>query len=235
MALGAPAGLAVGDHDRKTAKAVWSRSGRSSRVSRTSSSKSSSSSGSSSRNSCSSAPRRGRHGRAARSARRRARTRPPGSGRASRRAAARSRSRRHREPRRCRRAARTAGAPHEPDTAVAHVESLCEEAGVGTAPKSTVARSCAELHERFEACSRRASTRSSPWSFSLTRSTWPSAPAARRRRDVRLGDHRKRRTRAGFGTSRRARTKRTGSSWDATSPLAACPRRAWSSPTARPR
>jgi putative transposase len=31
------------------------------------------------------------------------------------------------------------------------IESLCEEAGLGTSSRSTVARICAELHERFEA------------------------------------------------------------------------------------
>jgi putative transposase len=35
------------------------------------------------------------------------------------------------------------------------VESLCEEAGLGKASRSTVARICAELHERFEAFKRR--------------------------------------------------------------------------------
>ena len=35
------------------------------------------------------------------------------------------------------------------------VESLCEEAGLGTTSRSTIARICAELHERFEAFSRR--------------------------------------------------------------------------------
>ena len=35
------------------------------------------------------------------------------------------------------------------------VESLCEEAGLGKTSKSTVATICAELHERFEAFSRR--------------------------------------------------------------------------------
>src|SRR5436309_10456217 len=35
------------------------------------------------------------------------------------------------------------------------VESLCEEAGLGRASKSTVATICAELHERFEAFCRR--------------------------------------------------------------------------------
>src|SRR5205085_11879847 len=35
------------------------------------------------------------------------------------------------------------------------VESLCEEAGLGRTSKSTVARICSELHERFEAFSRR--------------------------------------------------------------------------------
>src|SRR5438270_7170025 len=35
------------------------------------------------------------------------------------------------------------------------VESLCEEAGLGRTSKSTVARICAELHERFEAFYRR--------------------------------------------------------------------------------
>ena len=35
------------------------------------------------------------------------------------------------------------------------VESLCEEAGLGRTSKSTVARICAELHERFEAFCRR--------------------------------------------------------------------------------
>jgi len=36
-----------------------------------------------------------------------------------------------------------------------NVESLCEEAGLGKTSKSTVARICAELHERFEAFCRR--------------------------------------------------------------------------------
>src|SRR5271170_5772586 len=35
------------------------------------------------------------------------------------------------------------------------IESLCEEAGLGKIPRSTVARICAELHERFEAFKRR--------------------------------------------------------------------------------
>jgi transposase-like protein len=38
---------------------------------------------------------------------------------------------------------------------VRDVESLCEEAGLGKASKSTVARICSELHERFEAFCRR--------------------------------------------------------------------------------
>jgi transposase-like protein len=33
---------------------------------------------------------------------------------------------------------------------VRDVESLCEEAGLGRTSKSTVARICSELHERFE-------------------------------------------------------------------------------------
>ena len=35
------------------------------------------------------------------------------------------------------------------------IESLCEEAGLGKTSRSTVARICAELHERFEAFKRR--------------------------------------------------------------------------------
>ena len=35
------------------------------------------------------------------------------------------------------------------------VESLCEEAGVGKTSRSTIARICAELHERFQAFCRR--------------------------------------------------------------------------------
>jgi transposase-like protein len=35
------------------------------------------------------------------------------------------------------------------------IESLCEEAGLGKISRSTVARVCAELHERFEAFKRR--------------------------------------------------------------------------------
>src|SRR6266566_2351314 len=38
---------------------------------------------------------------------------------------------------------------------VRDVESLCEEAGLGSTSKSTVARICSELHERFEAFKRR--------------------------------------------------------------------------------
>ena len=35
------------------------------------------------------------------------------------------------------------------------VESLCEEAGLGKTPRSTVSRVCADLGERFEAFCRR--------------------------------------------------------------------------------
>jgi transposase-like protein len=35
------------------------------------------------------------------------------------------------------------------------IESLCEEAGLGNTSRSTVARICSELHERFEAFCRR--------------------------------------------------------------------------------
>ena len=35
------------------------------------------------------------------------------------------------------------------------IESLCEEVGLGTISRSTVARICAELHERFEAFKQR--------------------------------------------------------------------------------
>jgi transposase-like protein len=35
------------------------------------------------------------------------------------------------------------------------IEALCQEAGLGRASKSTVARICSELHERFEAFKRR--------------------------------------------------------------------------------
>ena len=35
------------------------------------------------------------------------------------------------------------------------VESLCEEAGLGNTSRSTIARICAELHERFQAFCRR--------------------------------------------------------------------------------
>jgi transposase-like protein len=35
------------------------------------------------------------------------------------------------------------------------IESLCEEAGLGKTSRSTVARICSELHERFEAFKRR--------------------------------------------------------------------------------
>jgi putative transposase len=38
---------------------------------------------------------------------------------------------------------------------VRDVESLCEEAGLGKTSKSTVARICSELHERFQAFCRR--------------------------------------------------------------------------------
>jgi len=61
------------------------------------------------------------------------------------------------------------------------IESLCEEAGLGKTSRSTVARICSELHERFEASVAARST-TSTWSFcSSTRSISRSARAARRR------------------------------------------------------
>ena len=70
------------------------------------------------------------------------------------------------------------------------IESLCEEAGLGKTSRSTVARICAELHERFEAFKRR-----SLYDVNLVvpvpRRDLPPGPPQRpeRRRDLRLGDH----------------------------------------------
>jgi putative transposase len=85
---------------------------------------------------------------------------------------------------------------------VRDVESLCEEAGLGRTSKSTVARICAELHERFQAFTRR-----SLYEIKLVvlflDAILPAGPppGSEGGGDVRLGIHRRRRQGAGFGSS----------------------------------
>jgi transposase-like protein len=61
------------------------------------------------------------------------------------------------------------------------VESLCEEAGLGRTSRSTVARICAELHERFEAFCRRSLYDINLVVLFLARSISRCVRAARRR------------------------------------------------------
>jgi mutator family transposase len=61
------------------------------------------------------------------------------------------------------------------------VESLCEEAGLGSVSKATASRICRQLRERFEASKRRISTTSGSSRWSSTRPSSRFARAARRR------------------------------------------------------
>jgi hypothetical protein len=116
------------------------------------------------------------------------------------------------------------------------IESLCEEAGLGKTSRSTVARICAELHERFEAFCRRSLYDVNLVVLFLDAIYLPVRPSgpkegvicawgitetgARALVSVRLG--------------MRERPRRTGSSSAVTSRPAGFRRHAWSSPTARP-
>ena len=61
------------------------------------------------------------------------------------------------------------------------VESLCEEAGLGSVSKASAARICTELRDRFQSFSAAISTRSDSSRCSSTRRFWPCDRAARRR------------------------------------------------------
>ena len=88
------------------------------------------------------------------------------------------------------------------------VESLCEEAGLGKTSRSTVARICAELHERFEAFCRR-SLYDVQAGRAVPRRDLPPGEAERTEggRDLRLGNRRERPQGAGFRASGRPRVQ----------------------------
>ena len=89
------------------------------------------------------------------------------------------------------------------------VESLCEEVGLGKTSRSTVARICAELHERFEAFCRRSlyDIQLVVLFLDVPRRDLPPGPSERpeARRDLRLGNRRKRLQSIGFRAPGRAR------------------------------
>jgi hypothetical protein len=116
------------------------------------------------------------------------------------------------------------------------VESLCEEAGLGKTSRSTVARICAQLHERLEAFCRRSLYDINlvvPFLDAIYLPVRPSGP--------------KEGVICAWGIdetghehwcpcdSVRGKPKRTGSNSGATSSPAGSPPHAWSSPTAHPR
>ena len=68
------------------------------------------------------------------------------------------------------------------------VESLCEEAGLGKTSRSTVARICAELHERFEAFCRRSLYDIHLVVLFLDAIYLPVRPAARRKASCARGE-----------------------------------------------
>ena len=80
------------------------------------------------------------------------------------------------------------------------VESLCEQAGLGKTSRSTAARICSELHERFQAFQQRDLYEVKLVALFLDAiflgAVRPHGPQGRG--DVRVGVHRKRRARAGF-------------------------------------
>ena len=88
------------------------------------------------------------------------------------------------------------------------VESLCEEAGLGKLSKSTASRICAELRERFEAFYRRALYDIHLAALFLDAIFLPVRPNGPKEGVlVRLGIHRERRARAGFGDAGDARVQ----------------------------
>ncbi|MGZ6575830.1 MAG: transposase [Solirubrobacteraceae bacterium] len=116
------------------------------------------------------------------------------------------------------------------------VESLCEEAGLGKTSRSTVARICSELHERFEAFCRRSLYDINLVVLFLDAIYLPVRPSGPKEGvicawGVDEDGHRKL---VSVRLGARASPRSTGSSSAVISSPAGSPRRAWSSPTARP-
>ena len=100
------------------------------------------------------------------------------------------------------------------------VESLCEEVGLGKTSKSTVARICSELHERFEAFKRRDLYETRLVVLFLDAIYLPVRPSGPKEGVI-----------CAWGC---ASPKRTGWSSAASSSVVGCPHRGSWSPTARP-
>ena len=116
------------------------------------------------------------------------------------------------------------------------VESLCEEAGLGKTSRSTVARICAELHERFDAFCRRSLYDIQLVVLFLDAIYLPVRPSGPKEGvicawGIDENGHRRNWFPSGW---ERASPKRTGSSSAAISSAAGSPHHASSSPTARP-
>ena len=105
------------------------------------------------------------------------------------------------------------------------VESLCEEAGLGKTSRSTVARICAELHERFDAFCRRSLYDIQLVVLFLDAIYLPVRPSGPKEGVIcAWGIDRERPQAAGFGAGwERASPRRTGSSSAAISSAAGSP------------
>jgi hypothetical protein len=115
------------------------------------------------------------------------------------------------------------------------VESLCEEAGLGKTSRSTVARICAELHERFEAFCRRSLYDVNLVVLLLDAIYLPVRPSGPKEGVICAWESTRTATEHWFRCDwARARPRRTGSSSAAISSAAGSPPHAWSWPTAPP-
>jgi len=114
------------------------------------------------------------------------------------------------------------------------VESVCEEAGLGKTSRSTVARICAELHERFEAFCRRSLYDVDLVVLFLDAIYLPVRPSGPKEGVICAWGIDETGHRELVSVSwERASPRRTGSSSAAISSPARSPRHAWSSPTVR--
>jgi hypothetical protein len=115
------------------------------------------------------------------------------------------------------------------------IESLCEEAGLGSVSRSTVARICAELHERFQAFKRRSLDDTNLVVLFLDAIFLPVRPSGPKEGVICAGVSM--RTATGHWSrcsSAPGNRRRIGSSSGVISPPAGSPHPAWSSPTAPP-
>jgi transposase-like protein len=114
------------------------------------------------------------------------------------------------------------------------IESLCEEVGLGTISRSTVARICAELHERFEAFKQRSLYDTNLVVLFLDAIFLPVRPSGPKEGVICAWgideSGRRQLVAAQLGAANR---RRTGSSSDAISRSVGSPHHAWWSPTAR--